>query len=131
MLPFALNWKIIASLSMLIVFGAMFAYIQILSIKNQSLETDNKNLTQHYKNCQKDNKSLATALEDQNKEIQKFKSSADQRLREREKQLADAKKEAKTYKDRAAGLISVLPESDNLCKESDNLINKEIQNDKN
>lgn len=128
MIPLPFSWKI-ALLAIIAIAGiGLFSYITILRMEIQTLTTENKRLGQQYELCQKDNERLASSIKEQNAEVEKFKNAADKRLKERQQELDRVKQEAKSLKDRAAGLISVLPPRDtDLCVAANDLINEEIK----
>jgi chromosome segregation ATPase len=124
---YGLSWKLIGILAVVAAIVSTFVYITVLRLKLDNLTAENKHLMEKVSNCQNDNKSMVNKFEELNREIEKFKSAADNRLKEREAELARAKKEAQILRDRAGGIISKQPTPGaNLCTAANDLINEEI-----
>lgn len=130
MIPFNISGKTIAAFVLLAVIAITVVYINMLRLQIDNLKTENKYLAQNYSLCQNSNKKLLDQIEEQNKEVDKFKKDAERRLKERTAELEKAKKESNYYRNRANKLISVLPDPNvSACKSAEDLINKELKSD--
>ncbi len=121
------NSKLIALLVLILAVVSVVFYVKHLKNEISDLKNENVVLTQKLSISNDSIKVLQNSVNDQNTALQNLKIESDKKAKDVAAALAESQKRLQNYKNIADALMKAQPLSiDNVCKSSDELINREI-----
>ena len=125
------NWQLIVIGLLLLTLAGTGAYVKMLKSNIAALEAEKASLVVKLEVSNASIAALQKSINEQNAAVQKFKEAADAREKANRNEIAKAKVESLTQKQRAEDILKrVIPANTTACDAANQLFNEEIKNAK-
>ena len=125
------NWQLIVIGLLLLTLAGTGVYVKMLKSNIVALEAEKASLVVKLEVSNASIAALQKSINEQNAAVQKFKEAADAREKANRNEIAKAKVESLTQKQRAEDILKrVIPENTTACDAANQLFNEEIKNAK-
>ena len=125
------NWQLVVIGLLLLTLAGTGVYVKMLKSNIAALEAEKASLVVKLEVSNASIAALQKSINEQNAAVQKFKEAADAREKANRNEIAKAKVESLTQKQRAEDILKrVIPENTTACDAANQLFNEEIKNAK-
>jgi len=125
------NWQLVVIGLLLLTLAGTGVYVKMLKSNIAALEAEKASLVVKLEVSNASIAALQKSINEQNAAVQKFKEAADAREKANRNEIAKAKVESLTQKQRAEDILKrVIPANTTACDAANQLFNEEIKNAK-